>query len=381
MKQTPPLQAAVPRSRDKTVGGVRRFLLLAVMLVSGCAASVPLARTEQDRSAKEARPPEGKAALFIQRKNAFFAKAVPFSVFLDGGLVGDLGPETFFRLNAISGQHIVSASNGFRTTTMSLSCEAGQVYYIQIRPDAWDGHPIPEEISRDEGRNAIQGSQLALALTPQARIEPSVSSGTAWVTTSGYVVTANHVVEGYDKIVLRTADGKSFPASVVSRDRANDLAVLHAAENEELPPGLPIAHATARMGATVLTVGFPQPEVMGVAPKLTIGNVSALSGVADDPRLYQVSIPVQAGNSGGPLVNAVGEVVGVVVAKLDAIKVFRFSGDLPEGVSYAIKATYLTPLLDSLNPVRADRRVSSTSTTVEDVSARVRASVLLITAQ
>ena len=373
--------ASASWSDGKTLGEMSRFLLLVTMLVSGCAVSVPLARTEQDRSAKEAKPPKDRAALFVQRESAFNASAIPFSVILDGGLVGDLAPGTFFRLNVFPGQHIVSASNAFRTTTIPVLCEAARPTYVQIRPDLWDGHPTPREISNDEGRNVVAESQLALALTPQARNEPSASSGTAWVTTSGYVITANHVVEGHEKIVLRRANGTAIRATVLSRDRANDLAVLRAAENGELPPGLQVAHATARMGATVLTVGFPQPEVMGIAPKLTIGNVSALSGVADDPRLYQVSVPVQAGNSGGPLVNAVGEVVGVVVAKLDAVKVFRLSGDLPEGVSYAIKATYLTPLLDSLDPIRPERKVSSTNATVEDVSARVEASVLLITAE
>lgn len=106
-----------------------------------------------------------------------------------------------------------------------------------------------------------------------------------------------------------------------------------------------------------------------------------LESVGDDPRLYQVSVPLQAGNSGGPLVNAVGQVIGVVVAKLDAVKVFRLSGDLPEGVSYAIKATDLTPLLDSLDPIRPERGLNSRSTTVEDVAAQVAASVLLINAE
>jgi hypothetical protein len=358
-----------------------RFLAFLIVLASGCAASVPLARKEQDRSAKETGPPKDRAALFIQRESAFNAKAVPFSVLLDGGLVGDLAPGTFFRLTVLPGEHILSASNTLRTTTIPILCEAAQAYYVQIHPDLWGGHPTPREISNDEGRRLVQESQLALALTPQARSEASPSSGTAWVTTSGYVITANHVIDGHDKIVLRAADRTVIQAHVVSRDRANDIAVLRAADGSELPPGLPIAHVTARLGATVLTVGFPQPEVMGVAPKMSIGNVSALSGIADDPRLYQVSVPLQAGNSGGPLVNAAGQVIGVVVAKLDAVKVFRLSGDLPEGVSYAVKATYLTPLLDSLDPIRPERGVSSEGTTVEDVAARVETSVLLISAE
>ncbi|MFN8626677.1 MAG: trypsin-like peptidase domain-containing protein [Candidatus Binatia bacterium] len=258
---------------------LNRLVVLVVALISGCAASVPLARIDEDRIAKSASPPEGKAALFIQREDAFIARPIPFSVLLDGRLVGDLAPGTFFRLNILPGQHVLSAATAFRTTTIPILCEPAQVYYIQIRPDLWDGHPTPREISNDEGRSLVQQSQLARAVTPQVRNKPSPSSGTAWVTTSGYVITANHLIEGHEKIVLRPANGPVIQTRVVNRDRANDIAVLRAADGSELPPGLPIAHATARLGATVLTVGFPQPEVMGVAPKMTIGNVSALSGV------------------------------------------------------------------------------------------------------
>ena len=265
---------------------------------------------------------------------------------------------------------------------MPIQFEVAQAYYIQIQPDPWFGNLTLQKISDEEGRRLIQESRLALARGPHARNERSASSGTAWVTTSGYVITANHVVEGHEKIVLRTATGTAVHATVVTRDRANDLAILRAAEAAALPPGLALAGAPARLGATVMTVGFPHPEVMGVAPKLTVGNVSALSGVADDPRLYQVSVPVRAGNSGGPLVNAAGEVIGVVVAKLDAVKVFRFTADLPESVSYAIKATYLKLLLDSLDPVRTDVKSDiPTIATIEDVSATVEASVLLITTE
>ena len=79
----------------------------------------------------------------------------------------------------------------------------------------------------------------------------------------------------------------------------------------------------------------------------TLGNITALQGIGDDSRYLQVSVPVQAGNSGGPLLDASGNVVGVVSAKLDAVKVAMASGDLPQNVNFAVKSAILATFLDA----------------------------------
>lgn len=86
---------------------------------------------------------------------------------------------------------------------------------------------------------------------------------------------------------------------------------------------------------------------MGTSPKFSNGTISSSSGLLGDPRTYQVSVPVQAGNSGGPLFNVDGNVVGVVVSKMNAVQMFRWTGDLPENVSYSIKTSYLKALLEN----------------------------------
>ena len=112
------------------------------------------------------------------------------------------------------------------------------------------------------------------------------------------------------------------------------------------------------MGAEVFTLGFPLTTIMGANAKLSTGIVNSQSGLRDDPRTYQVSVPVQGGNSGGPLLNLRGEVVGIIVSKLAAERVYRSTGDLPQNVNYAVKVRYLSPLLggsgDSLSAGSAD---------------------------
>ena len=80
------------------------------------------------------------------------------------------------------------------------------------------------------------------------------------------------------------------------------------------------------------TVGFPDTGLQGFAPKLAKGEIASLSGAADDARYFQISVPVQPGNSGGALVDERGNVVGIVSAKLDASAALAASGSLPENV-------------------------------------------------
>lgn len=179
------------------------------------------------------------------------------------------------------------------------------------------------------------------------------SAGTGWVS-HGHVVTNQHVVDGRHRIRVRLQDGRELTASIVDVDRDNDIAILRV--HGALPPGLPIAHQEARLGADVFTLGFPHTEIMGRNAKLTTGIVSSTTGMRDDPRLYQISVPVQAGNSGGPLIGMNGEVVGVVTAKLRVDAVYRATGDLTQNVNYAVKAQAVRALLpgaagaDDLSP-------------------------------
>ena len=99
-------------------------------------------------------------------------------------------------------------------------------------------------------------------------------------------------------------------------DEANDIALLKA---EGRFTALPVAASRAvRLGSTVATVGFPNIGLQGFSPKLAKGEIAAISGLQDDPRFFQISVPVQPGNSGGALVDERGNVVGIVCAKLDA---------------------------------------------------------------
>jgi S1-C subfamily serine protease len=110
---------------------------------------------------------------------------------------------------------------------------------------------------------------------------------------------------------------------------------------------LQLAKVDAALGETVFTVGFPHTDILGANAKVTSGIISAKSGLRDDPRFYQTTVQLQAGNSGGPLMNMNGEAIGATTSKLDAVQVFRFTGDLPEGINFAVKSHYIAALIAS----------------------------------
>jgi S1-C subfamily serine protease len=204
-----------------------------------------------------------------------------------------------------------------------------------------------EFVARKEGSaSGGENGQDSGAATATPRF-----TGTAFfITDDGYLLTCYHVVQDAGRIVVRTKAG-TFAGKLVKSDKANDIALLKiAGKFATLPVGLSRA---MKLGESVFTIGFPNIELQGFAPKLTKGEISSLTGVQDDPREFQISVAVQPGNSGGPLVNQYGNVVGIVSARLADMATLETTGSLPQNVNYAVKSSVLNVLLESLPEISA----------------------------
>jgi serine protease Do len=101
------------------------------------------------------------------------------------------------------------------------------------------------------------------------------------------------------------------------------------------------------MKKSIAIFGFPLSDTLASAGNFTLGNVTALAGLGDDTRSLQVSAPVQPGNSGGPVIDYSGNLVGVATSKLDAIKALAKNGDLPQNVNFAVKSSAVAMFLES----------------------------------
>jgi len=167
-----------------------------------------------------------------------------------------------------------------------------------------------------------------------------------FITSDGYLLTACHVVSEASKIQVLTGTGL-YPAKVVRLDSANDMALLKV-DGQGFEALAVQTSRAVKAGQEIFTLGFPNIQFQGTEAKYTQGNISSLSGIADDPRLFQISAAVQPGNSGGPLLDADGMVVGLVVAKLDDIATAIETGSLPQNVNYALKSSFILSFLESV---------------------------------
>jgi len=188
------------------------------------------------------------------------------------------------------------------------------------------------EIDRREQEEKSQTSGSIAAAEPLVRDAPQLSSGTGfWVSASGVALTNQHVVDGCKNLRL---DGKL--GEVVSSSEQFDLALVKLSQESATNP-VSFSQHPAGLNADVTVVGYPLRGILG-GLNVTRGSVSAATGLGGDGTRMQITAPVQPGNSGGPVFDEHGQVVGVVVSKLDAINVAEATGDLPQNVNFAIRS-------------------------------------------
>ncbi len=136
------------------------------------------------------------------------------------------------------------------------------------------------------------------------------------VSPNGLLLTSLHVVEDASKITVAFPDGRQGEATILRRSQDNDLAVLRT--SVPTPTWLPLGSAgDIAVGMPAFTVGFPSPGMLGSEAKFTEGSVSSLSGFDEESTLLQVSIPIQRGNSGSPVLSHSGRVLGIIEAAIE----------------------------------------------------------------
>jgi serine protease Do len=171
------------------------------------------------------------------------------------------------------------------------------------------------------------------------------SSGTGFsISSTGHVVTNHHVIESCSTLKVIPVDGQPYSAYIVAKDKANDLAILKTSISPTVVPSL---RKQPRLGESVYVFGFPLTGLLSASGNFTSGSITALFGLADDSRFLQISAPVQPGNSGGPLIDKFGNVVGVIVSKLNALNVAAATNDIPQNVNFAIKATIAANFIEA----------------------------------
>ena len=215
---------------------------------------------------------------------------------------------------------------------------------------------------------------------PGAAKPKSVSkSGTGFVISAGgHVVTNQHVIAGCTDIRGNLTGESAMTLRLVSSDEANDLALLQAPSATSFKDFAKIRDRSIRSGDSVVAIGYPFHGLLTSDFTVTTGIVSSLSGLLNNTRFLQISAAVQPGNSGGPLLDTSGQVVGMVAAKINALKFVRATGEIPENINFAIKTGAIRDFLDN-SVVSYQVAEAKSELKTAEIAGAARAFTLLIT--
>jgi len=260
------------------------------------------------------------------------------------------------------------------------SCLSG--YGIGLSADRrWFAFSFGPAMSGLEGQRTIAKLKKYIASLPVAAVskqreQTGFTIGTGFFAAPGYVVSAFHVGEGARKVSVVLRSGEVARAEVMGVDQANDIALLKV--KRRVTPLPIISSKEVAVGDQVFTIGYPLIDIEGQEQKATFGRVNALSGIQDDVRFMQIDVPIQPGNSGGPLIDSRGRVVGIVERTLDPAALLK-AGTLPQNANYALKSDYVLPLIVryEVQPAAVHVRAPQRD---PDLIKRVRDSIVMVVA-
>jgi S1-C subfamily serine protease len=224
---------------------------------------------------------------------------------------------------------------------------------ISVPQAEWKFKDIVPDTARDKasryacthvqtsGRNT---NAPATVTAPAERQEQVTVTGSGFaLDRKGTVVTNQHVIKDCHTFQVRQS-GRSYPAQLVATDATYDLAILR---TNVAFPEIALRSNPSAVGETVYVAGFPLAGVLAEEMNFTDGVVASEAGIAGNLAELQITAPVQQGNSGGPVLDQAGNAIGVVVGKLDAVRVAGATGDIPQNVNFAIKVDVLRMFMDA----------------------------------
>ena len=217
-------------------------------------------------------------------------------------------------------------------------------------------------------------------------------TGTGFFISNDIIVTNYHVVAEF-KILTATMGDKKIPVTLVMKDPVNDLALLKIQVTSSLPAdkmatgqiqGIPLSIGDVRNirdGEGVFTIGYPLSSDLGQRSRISEGIINSSVGMHDDPRMIQISVPIQPGNSGGPLFNKHGEVIGIVTSTINNAYLIINKNAFSQNVNFAVKINYLNNLISLLpDNISLPKSASSGDLDASKIMEQSKSSVVLIEA-
>jgi S1-C subfamily serine protease/Tfp pilus assembly protein PilF len=329
-----------------------------------------------------------------------------------GDLLGQLYWQQGKRVDAIqtrthAAKAFLAKGNEFRAEAIKSWLAAndpnGQ-YVGQVSPRT-SQTPFPAPVVTEQPKNAepapapsavpvpeVKEAKLpdVLRPTPQKLKRPDplplpegvmLSTGSGFIIDGGrYVITNHHVIDKTGKIAVRTGTGEVRRARILRIAKDDDLAIL------ELSEPFPSSYAIttqemgdANTGRSAVVMGFPMAGIIGwQQPSLTEGIVSKASGFDDNPNTFLITSKMNKGNSGGPIFDRQGRLIGIAVAKLDTTAIYEERGSLPEDVNIGIK---VSRLLNFLKKSGGGKQSTAPEISLEELYQGMLSKVVLVAAE
>ena len=189
-----------------------------------------------------------------------------------------------------------------------------------------------------------------------------------YVSGNGHLASNYHVIKDCQKVFVEMALSR-IEARLIATDKKNDLAILHVDKRPSF--FFPLSENDPALLEEIYAAGFPFGEALGGSVKVTKGIVSATSGLGDDESTVQIDAALQPGNSGGPILNSQGDVLGVAVAKLDFQEIFKKFKTIPEDTNFGVKVSKLKALMvqaDVITPIIETKGTKELGDKIEDAT-------------
>lgn len=256
-------------------------------------------------------------------------------------------------INAFRKAHQLVAATGKQTVQFDLAAAGNVVPSIEYCVEKINANGIAsaDDFSNPKARTAkasTESNDGPAERPPEPDKLVGVSGSGFVVSRNAHIVTNNHVVTDCVGDIHGNLAGQApIKLRVVSTDEENDLALLQGTKKFKEKDIATIRASAVNSGDQVVAIGYPLHGLLTSDMTVTTGIISSLAGLHNDTRFLQISAPVQPGNSGGPLHDSSGNVVGVVSAKLDALRMVKATGDIPQNINFAIKTGALRDFLDN----------------------------------
>ena len=211
-----------------------------------------------------------------------------------------------------------------------------------------------------------------------------IATGTGFLFGSqDYIITNYHVVKGTSQIKVKFLNEEIFDAQVIAKDIKNDVAILKlnktpSFQTREMKFG---DSSMVRMGDKVFTIGYPSIQILGTKPKYSEGVISAVTGIQDNPTMFQTTVPILPGSSGSPLFNENGEVIGLTTGSLSSLA-SELLDSVPHNINYAVKSSFVKNTISTVPEALLSNRgivvVPKESNSRSDFIEAIKKNVVLI---